>query len=200
MVVVQISEVRLVGSVLAAPFYAPVVLAPFGTELLPFAPCLLYGVVPVACTEHLPQVFRHFALVPVAHIAYDVAFQMGGASLQLSAGEHLADDILQALETVRTDKAYLPDTTLIKVVQHLAPAQGTLRRLVEDSKHFPCLVLPHRQDYVECLSVHAPLPVDLDVHAVVNGNDKCTDFGNRECSDFGNSNAPISVTTIHNFR
>ena len=34
----------------------------------------------------------------------------------------------------------------------------------------------------------------------VNGNDKCTDFGNRECSDFGNSNAPISVTMIHNFR
>ena len=34
----------------------------------------------------------------------------------------------------------------------------------------------------------------------VNGNEKCTDFGNRECSDFGNSNAPISVTTIHNFR
>ena len=47
----------------------------------------------------------HFALVPVAHIAYDVAFQMGGASLQLRAWEHLADDILQALETVRTDKA-----------------------------------------------------------------------------------------------
>lgn len=35
---------------------------------------------------------------------------------------------------------------------------------------------------------------------IVNGNDKCTDFGNRECSDFGNNNAPISVTTIHNFR
>lgn len=35
---------------------------------------------------------------------------------------------------------------------------------------------------------------------IVNGNDKCTDLGNRECSDFGNSNAPISVTTIHNFR
>ena len=35
---------------------------------------------------------------------------------------------------------------------------------------------------------------------VVNGNEKCTDFGNRECSDFGNNNAPISVTTIHNFR
>ena len=34
----------------------------------------------------------------------------------------------------------------------------------------------------------------------VNSNEKCTDFGNRECSDFGNSNAPISVTTIHNFR
>ena len=34
---------------------------------------------------------------------------------------------------------------------------------------------------------------------IVNGNDKCTDFGNRECSDFGNSNAPISVTTIHNW-
>ena len=35
---------------------------------------------------------------------------------------------------------------------------------------------------------------------VVNGNDKCTDFGNWECTDFGNNNAPISVTTIHNFR
>ena len=34
----------------------------------------------------------------------------------------------------------------------------------------------------------------------VNGNEKCTDFGNRECSDIGNSNAPISVTMIHNFR
>ena len=34
----------------------------------------------------------------------------------------------------------------------------------------------------------------------VNGNGKCTDFGNRVCSDFGNNNAPISVTTIHNFR
>ena len=39
-------------------------------------------------------------------------------------------------------------------------------------------------------------PVTVDV----NGNGKCTDFGNRECSDFGNNNAPISVTTIHNFR
>lgn len=37
-------------------------------------------------------------------------------------------------------------------------------------------------------------------HPLVNGNEKCTDFGNRECSDFGNSNAPISVTTIHKFR
>ena len=34
----------------------------------------------------------------------------------------------------------------------------------------------------------------------VNGNEKCTDFGNWECTDFGNNNAPISVTTIHNFR
>ena len=36
--------------------------------------------------------------------------------------------------------------------------------------------------------------------ACVNGNEKCTDFGNWECTDFGNNNAPISVTTIHNFR
>ena len=36
--------------------------------------------------------------------------------------------------------------------------------------------------------------------AAVNGNEKCTDFGNWECTDFGNNNAPISVTTIHNFR
>ena len=41
--------------------------------------------------------------------------------------------------------------------------------------------------------------VDYD-NPDVNGNEKCTDFGNRECSDIGNSNAPISVTTIHNFR
>ena len=40
----------------------------------------------------------------------------------------------------------------------------------------------------------------IDGDTTVNGNDKCTDFGNLECSDFGNSNAPISVTTIHNFR
>ena len=40
----------------------------------------------------------------------------------------------------------------------------------------------------------------LEVGTSVNGNGKCTDFGNRECSDFGNNNAPISVTTIHNFR
>ena len=91
---------------------------------------------------------------------------MGGTSLQLRAREHIADDILQALETVVTDETYPADTALIKSVQHLAPAKGTLSRLVEDAENLSGLVLPHRQDYVECLSVHAPLPVDLDVHAV----------------------------------
>ena len=43
-----------------------------------------------------------------------------------------------------------------------------------------------------------PLEVLKLLH--VNGNEKCTDFGNWECTDFGNNNAPISVTTIHNFR
>ena len=45
-----------------------------------------------------------------------------------------------------------------------------------------------------------PSLFSISVLTSVNGNGKCTDFGNRECSDFGNNNAPISVTTIHNFR
>ena len=67
---------------------------------------------------------------------------MGGASLQLRAREHIADDILQTLETVGTDEAYPADTALIKSVQHLAPAQGTLSRLVEDAENLSGLVLP----------------------------------------------------------
>ena len=53
------------------------------------------------------------------------------------------------------------------------------------------------------LHVDGFLPDELPVFfmpLVVNGNEKCTDFGNWECTDFGNNNAPISVTTIHNFR
>ena len=140
--------------------------APSGAELLPLAPCLLHGVVPVACTEHLPQVFRHFTLVAVAHIAQYIALQMGGAPLQLRAREHLADDILQALKTVRTDQAYPADTAPVQVIQHLAPIQGTLRRLVEDAENLPGLVLLHRQNHIKGFRIHAALAVDLDVDAV----------------------------------
>ena len=60
------------------------------------------------------------------------------------------------------------------------------------------------KDYITV--TQQPIDFQLSVSEIeapgngVNGNEKCTDFGNRECSDFSNSNAPISVTTIHNFR
>ena len=91
---------------------------------------------------------------------------MGGASLQLSAGEHLADDIHQTLETIGAHEAYTADTAPVQVLQHLAPAQGSLRGLVEDSNHFPGLVLPYRQNDIERFRIHAAPAVDLDVDAV----------------------------------
>ena len=166
MVVVQISEVRLVGGILTAPLYAPVVPAPFGAEPLPFAPCLLHGVVPVPGTEHLPQILCDIPLVAVAHITDDIALQVGGAPLELRAGKHLADDILQALKTVRTDQAYPADTPLSQLIQHLAPPQGAFHGLVEDPQHFPGLVLLHCQDHIKGFRIDTPLPVNLDVHAV----------------------------------
>ena len=104
MVVVQASEIRLVGGILAAPLYAPVVPAPFGAEALPFDLCLLHGVVPVPGTEHLPQILCDIPLVAVAYITDDIALQVGGAPLELRAGKHLADDILKPPESVCTDQ------------------------------------------------------------------------------------------------
>ena len=98
MVVVQVSELRLVGGILATLSDVSVILAPLGAEPLPFIPCLFHSVVPVACTEHLTQVFHHFTLVSGAYIAHDIEFQMGGASLRLRALEHLADNVFQALD------------------------------------------------------------------------------------------------------
>ena len=53
-VVVQVSEVHLVGSVLTAPPDALVTPAPFGAELLPLIPRLFHRIVPVSGAEHLP--------------------------------------------------------------------------------------------------------------------------------------------------
>lgn len=166
MVVVQVCEIRLVGGILASLADAPVVPAPFGTEHLPLTPCLLHSIVPVPGTEHLPQILCDIPLVAVAHITDDIALQVGGAPLELRAGKHLADDILQSPESVCTYESYPADTPLSQVIQHLAPTQGALRGLVEDPEHFPGLVLLHRKDHIKGFRIYTPLPVDLDVHAV----------------------------------
>ena len=165
-VVVQIGEVGHAGGILAALAEDPVILAPLGAEPLPFLPGLLHGAVPVPRTDDLPQVVRHIALVPVADIAQQVAPQVDGAPLELGPGKDLADDLLQPFEAVRADEAYLADAPLVQVLQHLAPANGALGELVEDAQHLPGLVLLHRQSHVEGFRIHAPLAVNLDMHAV----------------------------------
>ena len=40
----------------------------------------------------------------IAHITDDIALQVGGAPLELRAGKHLADDVLQSPEPVCTDQ------------------------------------------------------------------------------------------------
>lgn len=117
-VVVRVGEIGLVGNDLAVLADAPVVFAPFGAELLPFAPRLLHGVVPVPRAEDLPQVFRRIALVPVADIAQQVAFQVG-YTMELGFGKDLSDDLLQPLEAVLADEAYLADAPLVQVLQRL---------------------------------------------------------------------------------
>ena len=91
---------------------------------------------------------------------------MGGAPLELRAGKHLADDVLQSPESVCTYESYPADTSSLQVIQHLAPTQGAFRGLVEDPEHFPGLVLLHCQDHIKGFSIDTQLSVNLDVHAV----------------------------------
>ena len=131
-----------------------------------FTPYLFHRIVPVSSAEDMPQDIGDVALVPVADIAQQVAPQVDGAPLELGPGKDLADDLLQPFEAVRADEAYLADAPLVQVLQHLAPANGALGELVEDAQHLPGLVLLHRQSHVEGFRIHAPLAVNLDMHAV----------------------------------
>ena len=112
MIVVQVSEVRLVGRIGSTSFYAPVISSPFAAEPLPLLPGRLNRIVPVSGAEHLPQVVRDIALVSVAHVADDIALQMGGAALELRSGEHLADHIFKTLQAIGAYKAYLSYSSL----------------------------------------------------------------------------------------
>lgn len=133
-VVIQVSEISLVGSILTASPDTSVIPAPFGTELLPLIPGLFHGIVPVSCAEDLSQVVSNIHLVTVADIAQYVALQVGGASLEAGAGKHFADDIIKSLETIRADELEdSRDTSLVKVIEHLSPAKGAFRRLVVDA-------------------------------------------------------------------
>ena len=166
MVVVQVSEIRLVGSILTTSPDASVIPAPFGTEPLPLVPGLFHGIVPVSRTEDLSQVVSHITFATVADIAQYVALQVGGASLETGAGKHFADDDIKSLETVRAYESDSRNTSLVKVIEHLSPAKGAFRRLVVDAENLSGLVLLDCKDYIESLSINAALAVDLDVDAV----------------------------------
>ena len=91
---------------------------------------------------------------------------MRGAALQRRFREHVRDHGFQPLQAVGAQQTYPFRTTLLQVGQHLAPTSGAFRRLVVDADDFTGLVLPYRQDHIECLRVNAALAVDLDMHAV----------------------------------
>lgn len=165
-VVIQVSEIRLVGSILTASPDTSVIPAPFGTEPLPLIPGLFHGIVPVSCAEDLSQVVSNIPLVTVADIAQYVALQVGGASLEAGAGKHLADDIIKSLETVRAYEPDSRDTSLVKVIEHLSPAKGAFRRLVIDAENLPGLVLLDGKEDIESFRINAALAVDLDMEAV----------------------------------
>ena len=107
MIIVQVSEIRLIGSILAASPDASVIPAPFGTEPLPLVPGLFHGIVPVSCAEDLSQVVSHIPFVTVADIAQYVALQVGGASLETGAGKHFADDIIVSIRQTTGIKFYI---------------------------------------------------------------------------------------------
>lgn len=166
MVVIQVSEIRLVGSILTASPDTSVIPAPFSTELLPLIPGLFHGIVSVSCAEDLSQVVSNIPLVTVADIAQYVALQVGGASLEAGAGKYFADDIIKSLETIRTYEPYFRDTSLIKVIEHLSPAKGAFRWLVIDAENLSGLVLLDGKDDIESFRINAALAVDLDMDAV----------------------------------
>lgn len=105
MVIVQVSEIRLIGSVLTSSLNASVIPAPFGTELLPLIPGLLHSIVPVSDTEDLSQIVSNIPFVTIANIAQYATFQVGDASLETGAGKYLTDDIIKSLETIRAYKS-----------------------------------------------------------------------------------------------
>ena len=166
MIVVQVSEIRLVGSIPAASPDASVIPAPFGTEPLPLVPGLFHGIVPVSCAEDLSQVVSHIPFVSVANIAQYVALQVGGASLVTGAGKDFADDIIKFLETIRAYKSDSRDTSLVKVIEHLSLAKDAFRRLVVDAENLPGLVLLDCKEDIESFRINAALAVDLYMHAV----------------------------------
>ena len=166
MVVVQVCEIRLVGGVLAALADAPVAPAPLGAEPLPLAPCLLHSIVPVPGTEHLPQILCDIPLSPLRTslmilrfrwVVHLWSFVPGNTSLMTSSNP---------LSPSAHMRPILPTPRPYRSFSISPQPKGALSRLVEDAENLPGLVLPHRQNDIERLSVNAPLPVDLDVHAV----------------------------------
>lgn len=57
-------------------------------------------------------------------------------------------------------------TLFLQLCEHLAPAQGSLRRLVEDPQHLAPLVFTYGEHYIGNICFHTPLAVDLHVYAI----------------------------------
>ena len=87
-------------------------------------------------------------------------------SVAVGSGEDRTDDILQTLQPVGTHQTDLLLTLFLQLCEHLAPAQGSLRRLVEDPQHLAPLVFTYDEHYIENFSSHTPLAVDLHVYAI----------------------------------
>ena len=166
MVVIQVSEIRLVGSVLAASPDTSVIPAQFGAEPLALVPGLLHGIVPVSRMEDMSQVVCNIPFVTVADIAQYAALQLGDASLETGAGKHFADDIIKSLETIRAYESDSRDTSLVDVIEPLFPANGAFRRLVIDAENLTGLVFLDGKDDIESFSMNAALAVNLDMDAV----------------------------------
>ena len=86
--------------------------------------------------------------------------------MQRGSGKDRTDDILQTLQPVGTHQADLPNASFLQLCEHLAPAQGALRGLIEDPQHFTPLVFTHGKHYIENFGLYAPLAVDLHVYAI----------------------------------
>ena len=129
-------------------------------------PGSLHRIAAIPRTEELPQILGQLAFVAVAHAAQQIAFQVRRTALQRGSGKDRTDDILQTLQPVGTHQADLPNASFLQLCEHLAPAQGALRGLVEDPQHFTPLVFTHGKHYIESFGLYAPLAVDLHVYAI----------------------------------